>query len=72
MSNKSNFKKIVEFHKAFGLEHHDDHNKECFDDKKLIKLRLALIEEEFKELKHAINERDCVFDRFGDIVTLVA
>ena len=73
MSNKSNFKKIVEFHKAFGLDNRTEHYKECFDDKKLIKLRLALIEEEFKELKHAINERDFteVRDAIGDILYVV-
>ena len=73
MSNKSNFKKIIEFHKAFGLDYSKDHYKECFDNKKLIKLRLALIEEEFKELKHAINERDFteVRDAIGDILYVV-
>ena len=73
MSNKSNFQKIKEFHKAFGLDCRKDHYKECFDDTKLIKLRLALIEEEFKELKMAIQERDFteVRDAIGDILYVV-
>ena len=73
MSNKSNFQKIVEFHKAFGLDNRTEHYKQCFDNKKLIKLRLDLIEEEFKELKQAVEERNFteVRDAISDILYVV-
>ena len=71
--NKTNFEKIVEFHKAFGLDYNETHQKNCFDNKKLIKLRLDLIQEEFDELKEAIKERDFteVRDALGDILYVV-
>tara|TARA_A100001015_G_C15001446_1_gene718684 strand:- start:1298 stop:1786 length:489 start_codon:yes stop_codon:yes gene_type:complete len=55
---KTNFQKIIEFHKAFGLKHSDFHDQSSFDDKSLLKLRLGLIEEELNELKDAIEDRD--------------
>lgn len=70
MTDKSNFKKIVEFHKAFGLDYHKNHQITCFDKKKLIKLRLDLIQEEFNELKEAIENRDFaeVRDAISDLL----
>lgn len=70
MTDKSNFKKIVEFHKAFGLDYHNEHQENCFDKKKLVKLRLDLIQEEFNELKEAIENRDFteVRDAIGDLL----
>ena len=49
---KSNFKMIKEFHDKFGLPNHDTPELIYTD------LRLGLIEEEFNELKEAIDEMD--------------
>ena len=35
---QSNFQKIIEFHKAFGLQHKEEPQTEVFDDKKLVDL----------------------------------
>ena len=69
----SNFNKIIQFHKAFGLDYNKSIPDELFDDKKLIKLRLALIDEEVKELKDAIKEKDIVevADALADILYVV-
>ena len=66
----SNYEKIVEFHKAFGLVHNDEHEQSTLDDEALVKLRLGLIEEEFGELKEAIKERDFteVRDAIADLL----
>ena len=70
MYNMSNYEKIVEFHKAFGLVHNDDHEQSTLDDEALVKLRLGLSEEEFGELKEAIKERDFteVRDAIADLL----
>ena len=70
---KTNFEKIVEFHKAFGLQHNDQHDQSSLDDNTLVKLRLGLIEEEFNELKDAIKERDFteVRDAIADLLYVV-
>ena len=72
-TKKTNFEKIREFHNAFGLDNHDNHQLNIFDNKKLIKLRLDLISEEFEELKKAIKERDFTEtrDAIGDILYVV-
>ena len=66
----SNFQKIVEFHKAFGLKHSDYHDQSSLDDDALVKLRLGLIEEEFNELKAAIKDKDFteVRDAIADLL----
>ena len=66
----SNFKKIVEFHKAFGLLHSDYHDPYAVEDEKLVKLRIGLIEEELNELKDAIKNNDFteVRDAIGDLL----
>ena len=44
----SNFDKVIEFNKAFGLPHSDVPQKKIFtENKNLTKLRVDLIEEEF-------------------------
>lgn len=67
----TNFEKLSEFHKAFGLLNKDEPYHEIFDeDKKSVQLRLDLIEEEFNELKDAVKERDMVeiADALADIL----
>lgn len=71
MSQKlTNFQKIREFHQTFGLDDHNEHQLDIFENKKLLKLRLDLIQEEFNELKQAILEKDFgeVRDAIGDIL----
>ena len=70
MSSKTNFQKIREFHQTSDLDNHFEHQLDVFDNKKLIKLRIALIEEELNELKEAINQRDFVEvrDAIADIL----
>lgn len=70
---KSNFEKIVEFHKAFGLKHSDTFDQGSLDEDALVKLRLGLIEEELTELKDAIKERDFteVRDAIADLLYVV-
>ena len=69
----SNYEKIVEFHKAFGLIHNDRHEQSTLDDDSLVNLRLGLIEEEFSELKDAIKEKDFteVRDAIADLLYVV-
>jgi predicted HAD superfamily Cof-like phosphohydrolase len=69
-SNNSNFAKIVEFHKQFGLPHYETSQIESLQNEKLLKFRTDLIEEEFGELKEAINQKDFVeiADALGDIL----
>lgn len=54
----SNFDKVKEFNKAFGVEQYNSLNKNIFDNKKLIDYRLNLILEEVQELKDAIENKD--------------
>jgi predicted HAD superfamily Cof-like phosphohydrolase len=54
----SNFNKVREFHERFEQAAPDTVQHDIFNDLKTIKLRLALITEEFTELKDAIKARD--------------
>ena len=69
--SKSNFQKIVDFHKQFGLDYTQEPQLNVFDEKpKLVNFRVDLIEEEFNELKQAIKDKDFVevMDALGDIL----
>lgn len=70
----SNFEKVIEFHKAFGLPHNTEMQSNVFtENKKLTKLRLDLILEEVSELKEAIDTHDFteVIDALSDILYVV-
>lgn len=57
----SNFQKVGEFHKIFGHPKKDVLQKDILtEDPKLVNFRISLIEEEFNELKNAINNNDMV------------
>ena len=74
MSSKSNFQKVQEFNKVFGVPRTDKLYKNVFDDdKKLVKLRLDLIKEEVGELEEAIQNKDMkeVIDALSDILYVV-
>ena len=65
----TNFEKVKEFMTTFGQE---VKNKSEFPNEKIINLRKKLIEEEFNELKEAINENDIVgvADALTDILVV--
>ena len=69
-SSQTNFDKIKEFHAAFGLQLSETHDHSVLDNEKLLKLRVDLIAEEFKELQDAIHQKDFteVRDAIGDIL----
>lgn len=67
---KTDFQRVLEFNKAFGLK--NDPN-EIFEDKSLLNLKLGLIEEEVEELKKAVADKDRVevADALADILYVV-
>jgi predicted HAD superfamily Cof-like phosphohydrolase len=68
--SESNFQKVKEFHKTFGLRVESKFDETVLEDEKTVKLRLDLIEEEFNELKEAIKNKDIreVGDALEDIL----
>ena len=74
MSSKTNFQKVQEFNKVFGVPRTNKLYKNVFDDnQKLVKLRLDLIKEEVGELEEAIQNKDMkeVIDALSDILYVV-
>ena len=65
----TNFEKVKEFMTTYGQE---VKNKSEFPNEKIINLRKKLIEEEYNELKEAINENDIVevADALTDILVV--
>ena len=65
----TNFEKVKEFMTTFGQE---VKNKAEFPNEKIVELRKKLIDEEFNELKVAINENDLieVADALTDILVV--
>ena len=57
---KTNFNKVCEFNKAFGLPHNDTSPENILDDKKLLDLRVSLCIEEIKELIEAFEQKDFI------------
>jgi predicted HAD superfamily Cof-like phosphohydrolase len=74
VSEQSNFQKVVQFNKAFGVQTNTTIQHDIFDkDPKLVAYRLALIEEEVQELRDAIKEKDMTetIDALADILYVV-
>lgn len=70
----SNFEKVLEFNKAFGVKCNTTIQHDIFDkDPKLVAYRLSLIEEEVDEFKLAIKEKNMteILDSVGDILYVV-
>jgi predicted HAD superfamily Cof-like phosphohydrolase len=68
---KTNFQKVVDFNKAFGIKVHDKLENDIFDkDPKLVQLRVNLICEEVNELSDAVTKKDIkeVIDALSDIL----
>jgi predicted HAD superfamily Cof-like phosphohydrolase len=67
----SNFQKVGTFHKVFGHPKHTEPQLDVFDKNcDLVKLRIALIQEELDELKEACENKDMVevADALSDIL----
>ena len=72
--SQTDFQKIIEFNKAFGVTTHTTPQLDIFDkDPKLVAYRLALVQEEFEELQEAIKTKDFieVLDSLTDIQYVV-
>lgn len=70
----SNFQKVLEFNKAFGVKSNNTVQHEIFDkDPKLVNYRLSLIEEEVQEFKDAIKDKNMteILDSISDILYVV-
>lgn len=73
-NNLSNFQKVVEFNKQFGITLHEKPQKQIFDDDpKLVQYRMSLIREEVRELEDAVKNKDFteVVDSVSDILYVV-
>ena len=71
---KTNFQKVLEFNKAFGVATNTTIQHDIFDkDPKLVEYRLSLIEEELQELRDAIKQKDMTetIDAISDILYVV-
>lgn len=71
---KTNFEKVLQFNKAFGVPTNTTIQHNIFDkDPKLVEYRLSLIEEELDELKQAIKQKDMTetIDAISDILYVV-
>jgi predicted HAD superfamily Cof-like phosphohydrolase len=56
---ETDFHKVLQFNKAFGVESHSKPNLQIFDNNpKLVEYRLSLVKEEFQELVDAISNKD--------------
>lgn len=63
--SKSNFGKVQDFSKAFGVKKYEKFTKEVMDDVENNKLRISLITEEFKETDDARIQKDLIEFRDG-------
>ena len=71
---QSNFQKVVQFNKAFGVQTNTTIQYDIFDkDPKLVQLKLDLILEEVQEFKDAIKDKNMteILDSVSDILYVV-
>ena len=70
---KSNYQKVIEFNKAFGVLTEEAPNRQIFENKSLVDYRLSLVLEEVEELKDSIASKDFVetVDALADILYVV-
>lgn len=74
MNNRTNFTDVLDFNNSFGVVVNDVPDKKIFDENpELVNLRLSLIEEEVKELKEGLKNKDMneVTDALADILYVV-
>ena len=70
----SNFNKVIEFSKQFGVTFNDKPVKDIFDkDPKLVEYRMSLIREEKKELEEAVENKDYIatIDALEDLLYVI-
>lgn len=70
----SNYEKVLEFNKAFGVKTNTTPQFDIFkNNDKLVQYRLSLIEEEFNELKEAVKTHDFTecLDGLGDSLYVI-
>lgn len=70
----TNFEKVVDFNKKFGVKTFDVPQQNVFDEHpKLVELRMNLIKEEWEELNEAVTQKDIVetVDALADILYVV-
>ena len=70
----SNFQKVIDFNKQFGITLHEKPILDIFDkDPKLIEYRMSLIREEMRELEGAIKNKDYIetIDALGDLLYVI-
>lgn len=73
-SEMTNFKKVSNFNKVFGVDRYDTPQPDVFQkNPKLVELRLSLIQEEVKEFEDAVKNHDMVeaVDALADILYVV-
>ncbi|BCS83057.1 Phosphoribosyl-ATP pyrophosphohydrolase-domain containing protein (two domains) [Cotonvirus japonicus] len=70
MSIITNFERVGEFHEVFGHPKFNTLQLDVINDSKLMKFRLDLIREEYRELQDAVNmnDRKEIIDALGDIL----
>ena len=74
MNNNTNFQKVVDFNKQFGVPIFDFPQVNIFDENpKLVDLRMGLIREEVRELEDGVKNKDLVetVDALADILYVV-
>lgn len=69
----TNFQKVLEFNKSFGVNYSSEPNREIFQNKDDLNYRFNLVKEEFEELKEACDNEDFVetVDALADILYVV-
>ena len=70
----SNFEKVVEFNRVFGVPISNEIQKDIFtQNQRLVELRMKLIREEMKELEEAVKNHDMTetIDALSDILYVV-
>ena len=70
---KSNYRKVCEFNETFGHPVQTIPQMDIWNNKKLVDLRMALIQEEFNELKQAVKEYYMTetFDALSDLLVVI-
>lgn len=69
----TNFKKVEEFNKVFGVPNQKEFQKDIFENNKLVNYRMSLITEEYNELCDAVKNKDITetIDALSDILFVV-
>lgn len=72
--DKSNFEKVIDFNKQFGITLHEKPILNIFDiDPKLIQYRMSLVREEMRELEDGVLQKNYkeTIDALGDLLYVI-